>query len=430
MKRKAIIWISAALLVTLLVGCCTFTQAGGAGDTITLMASQDWIQDAEMELGEKFTELTGIKVDYQIIPSDQYPNLLMTKLNMGECTDIWCTQSGRFDVVTTYNVEKNAVDLSGEPWAGNVDVLAAAEISVDGRLYGQPTQDLTSSWAIAYNKAIFQELSLEVPTTYAEFAAVCDAILAAGKIPVYEPVSDGWHHVLWLPETGVKAAADDPTIIEQWNNNQATFAGNQTLLTILAQIKEMADKGYWGDNFMSNQYTDTPKNIASGEYVMTVANQGLGAEVNGADPNFPIDDIGYFVIPLADNQTLNVNPSGPSRFIFSGSKNIDAAKQYLDFIASTESLTYMTENVGKFNKLAFSNAPSTYSPTIQEFYDRYATSGTVLQTAVKYVNPQWMDMGADLSAMLLGEMTPEEVLQNIDKRRTEQAIAAGDIAWK
>ena len=36
------------------------TDGSLKGTTITLMASQDWIQDAEMELGEKFTEETGI----------------------------------------------------------------------------------------------------------------------------------------------------------------------------------------------------------------------------------------------------------------------------------------------------------------------------------------------------------------------------------
>lgn len=76
------------------------------------MASQDWIQDAELELAEKFTEETGIKVDYQIVPADQYTNLLMTKLNTGECTDIFASQAGQFDIVTQLNVEKNALDLS------------------------------------------------------------------------------------------------------------------------------------------------------------------------------------------------------------------------------------------------------------------------------------------------------------------------------
>jgi raffinose/stachyose/melibiose transport system substrate-binding protein len=406
------------------------TQAPVKEDiTISFMASQDWIQDAELELANKFTEETGIKVDYQIVPSDQYPSLLMTKLNTGECTDIFGGQSGQFDIQTQYNVEKNAMDLSGESWAANVDPLAAAQLTVNGALYGEPIQDVSSVWAIAYNKQIFTDLGLSIPTTYAEFTSVCDAIIAAGKIPVYEAVSDGWHHVLWLPETAVEAEVVSPGLVDKLNNNETTFAENDTLKLILTQIKEMADKGYWGDNYMSNVYADAAKNIASGEYVMVVANQGFGTEVNTLDPSFSADNIGYFVMPLADNQTLNVNPSGPSRFIYSGSKNADAAKQYLAYLASDESLAYLTENVAKFNKLPYSNAPSKYTDTIKDFYSRYPSQGTVFQTAVKYVNPQWMDMGTNISALLLGEMTPEEVLGTIDKTRAEEASAAKDAAW-
>lgn len=397
--------------------------------TLSFMASQDWVQDAEIELGKKFTEQTGIKIDYQIVPSDQYNSLLMTKLNTGECTDIFGGQSGKFDIVTQLNVEKNAVDLSNESWAANVDPLAATELSVDGKLYGQPTQDVSAVWAVAYNKKTFSDLDLAIPKNYAEFKKVCDVILKEGKTPIYECVSDGWHHVLWFPEAAVEAETVTPGLFDKLNNNETTLAQDSTMKTILTQIKEMVDEGYWGDNYMSNTYADSAKNIASGDYVMTIANQGFGAEVNKVDSNFNADDIGYFVIPLADNQTLNVNPSGPSRFIFNGSKNIDAAKKYLEFMASEDSLQYMTDNVPKFNKLPYTNAPSKYTDTIKDFYNRYPSQATVLQTAVKYVNPQWMDIGTNISALLLGEMTPDEVLATVDKTRTEQATAAKDPAW-
>lgn len=396
--------------------------------TITFMASQDWIQDAEMELGEKFTEQTGIKVDYQIVPSDQYESLLMTKINAGECTDLFGGQSSQFSIVTQFDVEKNAVDLSAESWAGNVDPAAAAELSVGGKLYGQPIQDVSACWAVAYNISMFEELGLAIPTNYAEFCDVCDKILAAGITPIYESVSDGWHHVCWT-EAAIAATQADAGYPEALNNNAATFAGNAELTTMFAQLKEMADKGYMGDNYMSNQHADAPAAIASGEYAMVLYNQGLGAEVNAVDPEFSVDNIGYFVNPLCDNQALNVNYCGPSRFIFSGSKNIDAAKQYLEFMASDESLAYMTENVGKFNQLPYTNAPSAYSAVVQEFYDRYPEKVAVFQASVKYYNPAWMDIGADMSAMFLGEMTPEEVLTDIDKLRADQAAAASDPAW-
>ena len=407
------------------------SAAAGSNEdvTITFMASQDWIQDAEMELGEKFTQETGIKVDYQIVPSDQYESLLMTKINAGECTDIFGGQSSQFSIVTQFDVEKNAVDLSDESWAENVDPAAAAELSVGSKLYGQPIQDVSACWAVAYNISLFDELGLKIPTNYAEFCDVCDKIMAADIIPIYESVSDGWHHVCWT-EAAIAATQADPSYPEALNENKATFAGNKELTTMFAQLKEMADRGYMGDNYMSNQHADAPAAIASGEYAMVLYNQGLGAEVNAVDSSFPVDNIGYFVNPLCDNQALNVNYCGPSRFIFSGSKNIDAARKYLEFMASDDSLAYMTENVGKFNQLPYKNAPSAYSAVVQDFYDRYPNKVAVFQASVKYYNPAWMDIGKDMSAMFLGEMTPEEVLEDIDKLRADQASAASDPAWK
>ncbi len=405
------------------------TAAVAEGTTITYMASQDWVQDAEMELGEKFTEQTGIKVDYQIIPSDQYTTLLMTKLNTGECADIFGSQAGQFDIVTQLNVEKNAVDLSGEAWADTVDPLAAAETSVDGKLYGQPVQDVSAVWAVAYNKQVFDRLGLSVPTNYEEFKAVCEAIKADGMTPIYEAVSDGWHHQLWFCEMGVAIENAEPGTAEKLNNNEMGFADSATALQLVDQIKEMVDLGYWGDNYMANAYSDAAKAIAEGECAMTVANQGFPTELHDAYPDFPAEDIGFFVMPLCDNQVLNMNPVGPTRFIYSGSANIDAAKQYLAFIAEPESIQYLIDNVPKFNTLPFTTAQDAYSDEISAFYAAYPEHGTVYQTSVKYVNPQWMEIGKELTAVILGDETSEQMLKNIDRNRADQAAAAQDPAW-
>ena len=417
--------LACLLAALLLVG----TAAVAEGTTITYMASQDWVQDAEMELGEKFEQETGTHVDYQIIPSDQYTTLLMTKLNTGECTDIFGSQAGQFDIVTQLNVEKNAVDLSGEAWAETVDPLAFAETSVDGKLFGQPVQDVSAVWAIAYNKQVFAKLNLSVPTNYEEFKAVCEAIKADGMTPIYEAVSDGWHHQLWFCELGVAIEKAEPGTAEKLNNNEMGFADSAAAKQLVDQIKEMVDLGYWGDNYMANAYSDAAKAIAEGECAMTVANQGFPTELHDAYPDFPAEDIGFFVMPLCDNQVLNMNPVGPTRFIYSGSANIDAAKQYLAFIAEPENLQYLIDNVPKFNTLPFTTATDAYSDEISAFYAAYPEHGTVYQTSVKYVNPQWMEIGKELTAVILGDESSEQMLKNIDRNRADQAAAAQDPAW-
>lgn len=442
--KKTIVFLLAVVMVLSLVACgqstepSTTQQPSGETSqpkpdlkdvTITYMASQDWVQDAEFVLAERFTEETGIKVDFQIVPSDQYPNLLTTKLNSGECADIFGSQGGRFDIVTTLNVEKNAVDLSGEAWTKTMDAAAAAEVSVDGKIYGQPLQDVSAVWAVAYNKKIFSDLELSIPTTWAEFTAVCDTIMANGITPIYEPVSDGWHHVLWFAELGAAYDKAEPGLVEKLNSNQTKLADSAVLKLAIEQIKEMAVKGYWGNNYMADAYSDQPAKMASGEYAMTVANQGLSQLVADLDQGLEIDDIGYFVMPIADNQILNVNPVCPTRFIYSGSKNIEAAKMYLEFIARPENLQYLIDNVSKFQNLPYSGLTPKYAGEIKAFYDRYEVAGTVLQSAAKYMTPQWMEMGKELVTVIQGKQDAEKMLINIDKNREDQATAAKDPAW-
>ena len=151
--------------------------------TITYLASQDWIRQGELDLAAKFEEETGIHIDYQIIPSDQYFNVLQTKLNTGEGPDIFGGQSGKTDLVVNYDITKNAVDLSDEEWVARQDPLVTEQVTVDGKVWGMTLWDTSASWVIVYNKDIFADLGLSVPTTYEEFKAVCQAIQGFGHCP-------------------------------------------------------------------------------------------------------------------------------------------------------------------------------------------------------------------------------------------------------
>ena len=92
--------------------------------TITYLASQNWVLDSERELAEQFEAETGIHVDYQIIPADQYFSVLQTKLEAGgEGIDIFGGQSGKTDIQLQLGVEENAVPVTDEEWVQRMDPL-------------------------------------------------------------------------------------------------------------------------------------------------------------------------------------------------------------------------------------------------------------------------------------------------------------------
>ena len=130
--------------------------------TLSYLVSQGWASDAEQALAKQFAQKTGITIDYQVIPSDQYFNVLKTKLNSGEGPDLFGGQSGKTDLVVNYDVEKNAVDLSGEPWAKTEDPQVLDQSTINGKVYGQTVWNtLGTTWVVNYNKDIFYQVKPE-----------------------------------------------------------------------------------------------------------------------------------------------------------------------------------------------------------------------------------------------------------------------------
>ena len=406
-------------------------QGGGKKNvTLTYMASQGWIKDSEMELAKKFEEETGIKIDFQIVPSDQYFNVLKTKLNAGEGPDIFGGQSGYSEITMNYNVEKNAVDLSDQEWVKREDPLSIEQLTANGKVYALTIWDTYSSFVVGYNKKLFNELGLEIPKTYEEFKNAALKIQQSGVTPIYEPIADGWHHVLWFSEPGPNYDKLEPNLYDDLNQNKKKFVDSKAMLDSLTQLKEMYDLGFFGDNTLSDTGSDTVAKLGSGEFGMSLVAQSVATELAEEYEEFEVEDIGFFPIPLTDNQIYYINPGGPSKFIYSGSKYIEEAKQYFNFLTKQENLQFMLDNDPTISNLNFPDLKNKYTAEQQKLFDGYPERGTDIQNYVNYVNPQWMDIGKDIVAMLSGVIQPVDVLKSIDERRAEMAKVAQDPNWQ
>jgi len=432
-KRGVLFLFALVALSSLLVaGCGGSSGSGKSNITLTVLASQGWVYPAEMALAKQFQAQTGIHIDYQIIPSANYFQVLSTKLNTGQGPDIYMGQSGVSDLEVNYNVTQTAVDLSNQPWVSREDPNALGQATLNGKVYGQEIWDIYSGyWVIVYNKTIFQKAGItSVPTTYNQFVADCAQIKATGVNPIYEPISDGWHQVLWWPEIGAQMEQLEPGLYDKLNANQATFAADPASNTALTQINELYQKGYFGPSALSDQYANTEKNMASGKYAMVIDGLTEPAAINAADSSVPASSFGFFPIPILDNQLLPTHPAGPTKFVYSKGPHIAQAEQYLDFLAQTSSMNYLINNTTQFVTVDFTGVTSKWTPDQEAFLKQYTAATTlVLQDSVKYVNPQWIQIGKDMVSMFSGQESAHQALVNTDMRRTQEAQAAHDSAW-
>ena len=114
------------------IGGMKAEASSGEKVTLNFAASQNWILDVDRELAKEFEEKTGIAVNFQLSPDDQYQTIIKSKLNTGEGPDIFMSYSGT--KLKDFNPEKNMVDLSDEAWVADQEQWAIDSSSYNGKL--------------------------------------------------------------------------------------------------------------------------------------------------------------------------------------------------------------------------------------------------------------------------------------------------------
>lgn len=416
-----------------LIGCGessgSSTSDSESSVTLTFGSHQSGLPTSGVvqDLAKEFEAETGIKIDFQISPDAQWRDLLKVKLDSGEAPDIFCADADPLNLVTRVNPEKYCLDVTSEEWVSRMDQNVIPSISYNDKVYAI-TFPGKKMYFYVYNKEIFEKLGLKAPTSYKEFKEVCQKIKDSGVTPIYEGTQNGWHQVLPLFETGAMYQANHEGLYEKLNKNEMDLDDVPELLTIIKQLKEFADLGFYGDNFLSNSVENAKEAIANGEVAMFIGESAWRNEVKADFPDFDVNKLGIFTMPWGDNQTIGVNPASNAYFINKNSKNADEALEFFEFLARPENLQKRLDGQPGLSEVCWPEIEGRYSKEDQAYIDSLE-KGTVVQAAVKYVDSQWMDVGKDLEAMYTGAITPEEVVQTIVDRRKEQAQLQKDEYW-
>ena len=130
-----------------------------------------------------------IQVEFNPTKNTEYNTVLNTSLQAGEGPDIFHLRpyAAGLKLAEAGFVEPIS-DISGLDQFSE-DYLAASK-GTDGEQYGVPLN--ISSTQFFYNKKIFADQGLEVPTTWDEFIEVNEKLLDAGITPIAMGTKEGW----------------------------------------------------------------------------------------------------------------------------------------------------------------------------------------------------------------------------------------------
>lgn len=175
----------------------------------------------------------------------------------------------------------------------------------DGSVYAVPVSANNGEIGmnIVYDKGYFEANGLKVPTTYAEFIALMDAIKAKGQTPLATAAGAVWpSDQLWKPLASAVFAkySDNGGFWTRAIKGEFTL---EVLKPTLEQLKMIIDK-YTLKGWEQTQDNQLTTLLVNKQAVMATSSAGMGRllDINKVDKNFKT---GMFIIPSADG-TINV----------------------------------------------------------------------------------------------------------------------------
>lgn len=404
-----------------------------AGQELSILVSAGWMDNRYDETIARFEETYDVTVDLQTIPADQYDDILQSKLSTDSCADIFWIQSNPFAVDSVIvNPEEYCIDFTEADWISTMPESRKESCMSGDKVYGLQIWHNSPEYVMLYNKTMFEELGLEVPATYDELLAVCEKIAAEGITPWFMPGADGWQHQLAFFQIGGVYEEAQPGLYDGLNDNTAKFAGNEKMLEVLGQFKELSDKGYFGEDWIGTDSTNMSNEYGDRNIAMAMANSSYIKQIK--EDTGTEDEFGLFLIPLGDNDTFPTSPAGPTMFGYKGAENPELVAEFFKFVTETQSLQEILDSSPQYTNLDVNDdaLEQHWLPEEEEFMasvDKDKMGTSVLQTGTKYTNDYWMNFGADLVAYCQGTMEANDVLTNMDTNRAESAKVAGDEAW-
>ena len=400
----------------------TLTYLVDDGEADQLIAHT--LADAYMELHPNVT----IEIENRPQGGDG-DNVVKTRLATGEMTDVFWYNAG--SLLQALQPSETLVDLTNEPFMDNVDDAFKQTVSQNGQIFGVPNQS-SMGGGILYNKSVYEDLGLSVPTTWEEFAANNEIIKEAGLAPVIATYGDTWTSQLFVLADYYNVQAANPNFAEEFTANEAKYATTPSALAGFEHVQEGYEKEWYQQDFATATFDQGLELLANGEgahYPM------LSFALPTIATNFPdkVDDIGFFAQPGPD-----ASSNGATIWMLSANyipqtttgEKLEAAKDFLAFTVSPEAIAALNENAPPSGPYLVKGAelPDDVLPAVQDIA-AYINSGNSAP-ALEFLSPV---KGPNLEHLLVavgtGQMTAEEAAAAYDEDVKQQAQQLGLPGW-
>ena len=363
-------------------------------------------QEYFVQMGDQAQE--AISVNWEPTPyadTTSYQAAILPALPTDDPPDFFTWWSGyRIEDLYNSGVLEDVSDIWTEAVeAGNLPESLNAAFTFDGAQYAIPSH--VSYWGVFYNKPVFDEHGLSVPTTWDELIATADTLKAAGITPFAATQEGRWPSFIWFEEMVLRT---DPAFYEALTAGEASYT-DETAVRAMETWRGLIEAEYF-TSFDTDMTNDWPGMFAQGELAMIPIGTWYQGTLLAAEL-VPGEDFDVFIMPNIDpavTDNVCIVETG-ALAVALNSQRKDAAKEMATWWLSPEAQTTWAGLLGDApaNPTATSENPvlngllATLTDDSYTLYQRYweASPVPIVEGAVDFL-AQFMLNPGDLMSVL------------------------------
>ncbi len=421
MKRKT--WISAALTAAMVTGMLSGAAVTVQADDVEeitwmfwddLEATEDLISKGYKDVIDRFnTEYEG---QYHVTPIttnlEEYDGKLNALIAAGQTPDVYiCNPGPNMDVYVEAGAAADLTDIltnQETEWYETFTDGIFENLTYDGKIMAIPTNFAAA--CVYYNTEIFEEVGVEVPTTYDELLTVCQTIQDAGYAPISCSGGTAWCLSMIAGYLCDRQGVDLDAIAAHeanWTDENCIAAGEK--------LQELSQ--YFQDTAAGDSNDQATANFYNGEAAMLVQGSWAIAQMNGNNPEFE-DKCGVFQFPAIEgaNDPNRMIVKTDNLLMSSTTEHQDAVIALMKMFTDETAQKYTAEVGGKFpiNKtveIDYEAAPAQLQYVQEIMETATGTFGFYNESLDSVEAGDCFDNA--MVEVFLGNQTPEEAFQTV-----------------
>jgi len=408
------------LAVTMLF---TFAFQGVAADKIVIKLA-DNIPDRTQTWGAVFEQVNAeflkdhpdVEFETESYPDQPYQQKMKIYATSGQLPDAFKYWS--FSTLLKPLVDEGMVmELNMADFEGDNYMSGALESNVwDGKLYGIPLSgDL---WVIYYNKAMFEQFGVEVPTTFAELFEIGEVFKKNGIIPISSDGKDSWPFSIMFDNL-VARYTGDFSYPQKALNREMKFT-DEPFVKAAALLQKMVKEGLFQADVVTSDY-GAARNLfgqgAAAMYMMGSWELGLATDENFSE-EFR-QNVRAFKVPVIEGEKGDTDDLmawfGGNYVINSATKHPELMLEYVKYMSKRlGALTWEKQASFPAVKVAPGENDTELAKDLLAIgADARATSGPA---CLDLSTPQFKeDNQKFIQELIAGLITPEEFAEKLDK---------------